>query len=339
MLRNKLPSLVRNKLPTIANEYPIKLMLDSGAFTAWTCNTSVSLDAYITFLKKYNKYIDVAINLDSIPGKFGENPSEQETERSAKDSLDNLNKIKSAGLNVLPVFHQGENMKWLDIMIQAGHEYISISASKTISMLDRAKWIESVFRHIDIYNTKTKIHMLGVTTPYLLFKFPFVSSDSVTWSKAASLGTILLPEFNKGKLNYNAPIPRIFISDNNPRTAVVGKHYKTLPIIVKEYIEDYIKEQGFDIEQLKVSWKKRDEFNCKFFMNLQDEVRKHHKTNFIIYFCSAWSRDKNTTLNAAKINNRLLSFYYYKDIYDDKAFLNFKTKGIFIDKHLHRNIL
>ena len=47
------------------------ILLDSGAFSAWNLGECIDLDAYIGFVKANNGLIYRFINLDKIPGNFG----------------------------------------------------------------------------------------------------------------------------------------------------------------------------------------------------------------------------------------------------------------------------
>jgi len=50
----------------------------------------------------------------------------------------------------------------------------------------------------------------------------------------------------------------------------------------------------------------------------------------ILYFATTWSYLKNITLNENNANNRLLSYFYARDIKNDnKVFHNYVKTGIF----------
>ena len=49
-----------------------KLMIDSGAFTLHRSDKKVDVDKYIDYLNEYHDYFDYYIQLDHIPGKWGQ---------------------------------------------------------------------------------------------------------------------------------------------------------------------------------------------------------------------------------------------------------------------------
>jgi hypothetical protein len=108
----------------------IKLMLDSGAYSAWTQNQAISIAAYIKFVRECEPYLHTYVNLDVIPGALGRPRTWQDTETAAAQSYRSLQLMKDAGLKPLPVFHQGEDFRWLERMLKDGEEYIGISTAK-----------------------------------------------------------------------------------------------------------------------------------------------------------------------------------------------------------------
>src|SRR5690606_11430218 len=107
----------------------MKIMLDSGAFSAWTRGEILKLDDYITFIKRYEGRLNSYINLDVIPGTRGTVPTVKEVEYAAAASLDNYKSMVAAGLRPIPVFHYGENLRWLDRLLEAGADYICLGGT------------------------------------------------------------------------------------------------------------------------------------------------------------------------------------------------------------------
>jgi hypothetical protein len=67
-----------------------KLMIDSGAFTAYTLGKPIELSQYLNFLKKWEGVYDYAITLDVIG--------------DPKETANNLRTLQKANLSVLPVY-------------------------------------------------------------------------------------------------------------------------------------------------------------------------------------------------------------------------------------------
>ena len=66
-----------------------KLIVDSGAFTAWTKGAELNTDEYIAWLNEHKQYIYLAGQVDSIPGKFRQAPTPKEVEEAAQKTYDN----------------------------------------------------------------------------------------------------------------------------------------------------------------------------------------------------------------------------------------------------------
>jgi hypothetical protein len=108
----------------------IKVMLDSGAYSAWRQSGTIAIDDYIRFVRDVEPCVHTYVNLDVIPGALERPRTWNDTQASADASYRNLQKMKDAGLRPLPVFHQGEDFKWLEKMLADGEDYIGISSAK-----------------------------------------------------------------------------------------------------------------------------------------------------------------------------------------------------------------
>ena len=102
----------------------VKLMLDSGAFSAWRKGKPIDLREYCDFVKAHKDVIACCVALDVI------DPSNPEY--AARQSFDNWLYMRSVGIDARPVFHAREDLKWLDMMLDAGAHYIGLSASSII---------------------------------------------------------------------------------------------------------------------------------------------------------------------------------------------------------------
>ena len=85
-----------SKLLELMNGYePKNLIIDSGAFSVWSNGGVIDIDKYAEFCsslkeilpKTINLYI---VNLDVLPGKFGERPTKEQREESAKKGWENM---------------------------------------------------------------------------------------------------------------------------------------------------------------------------------------------------------------------------------------------------------
>lgn len=178
-----------------------KLFIDSGAFSAHTKGKHVDVDEYINFMNEIDDYVHIFAQVDKIPGVFGQPKTPQQLLDAPRESWENYlymkDKVKSVD-KLIPVFHQGEDFKWLVNMLEYTHEdghhipYIGISPANDVSVTSKTKWLLEVFRIIKkSSNPDVKTHAFGMTSLGLLEQFPFTSADSTSWILTATNGNIL----------------------------------------------------------------------------------------------------------------------------------------------------
>lgn len=214
------------------------VMLDSGAYTAWSKGKPVDLKAYIAFC---NQHPDVSyyVNLDVIPGAKGRAPTNDEIEAACKQGWRNYNQmIKELPANkVLPVFHRNERAKWLDQYLSAGVTYIGISPGTKANMADRLGWMKSIKPLVLNKDGKpaVKMHGFGVSSSRLLFYWRWHTVDSTLWIMEARVGNILVPRRLGSVWDYKNPSD-VQVSHNSPRSLAVGSCSPLVQSYVKEYL-------------------------------------------------------------------------------------------------------
>lgn len=230
-------------------ECQCKLFVDSGAYTAHTKGIDIDVDEYIKLINEIDDQVTVFAQVDKIPGRWGQPKTVEQVMAAPKESWDNylymVNKIKSPE-KLLPIFHQGEDFKWLENMINYQYtegplkgkyiDYIGISCNKELSSKEWIAWFEKCFETIrNSKNPNVKTHAFGMTSLKILEQFPFTSSDSTTWLKFATYGSILI----KGKPYY--------ISTRNE---LGDKHIESLSPQVKEEIVKELSRLGFSYDEV-----------------------------------------------------------------------------------------
>src|SRR5262249_29904658 len=120
---------------------PIKVMLDSGAFSSWTKQQPIAVEDYIAFVREVDPYLWTYINLDCIPGARGRPGTMEDAEAAAAASFRNLKTMQAAGLKPLPVFHQGEDIKWLEQMLEDGQDSVGLSTGKNQRRSEQREWL------------------------------------------------------------------------------------------------------------------------------------------------------------------------------------------------------
>lgn|SRR5574343_624496 len=263
----------------------VQLWMDSGAFSAWTKKESIDLDVYISFCLDLEEALAYIVNLDVIPGEFGQkNLSPEEIERSASKGYENYYYMLSRGIpkeKLIHVFHQGEDFKWLKKMVLE-IPYIGLSPANDRTTQEKVLWLDQCMEYVTDSEGYpiVKFHGFAVTSTLLMFRYPWYSADSTSWQMHASYGHILVPRSFFGQYNYEVSPLVLTISNESPQIKNKGKHFSTLPIVEQDYVKRYIFEKGFDLEELKSNYLKRSEINVVYFKDLSDKMTPWPKRRY-----------------------------------------------------------
>lgn len=219
------------------------LFVDSGAYTAFTKGKTIDIDDYIDFVNSLSCNVDHFANLDVIPGKLGFPLTRDDVEKAASESFKNFTYIRKRTMyprRCLPVFHQGEDFKWLEKMLSYQDEcgnvnYICLGGSADKPTVEREAWYRKVFAYLEDRGRKDiKLHCLGCSSVNSLSKFPFYSADATSWARAAAFGRI----YTKfGNVLVSG------VQDNQP------DHIK-MDEIGLPVLKEYVKKRGFDLNDM-----------------------------------------------------------------------------------------
>uniref|UniRef100_A0A6M3KMF8 Putative queuosine tRNA-ribosyltransferase n=1 Tax=viral metagenome TaxID=1070528 RepID=A0A6M3KMF8_9ZZZZ len=271
-----------------------RLILDSGAYSAWTSKSKISLNDYTQFCLANQSQFDYIVNLDVIPAEFGQvGIPEKERERSAKEGWINFLKMIDAGIpqnKIIPVFHQEENFRWLKKMMLKS-KYIGISPANDRNTPQKIEWLDECMKYVcNEYGMPiVKFHGFGITSVKILRRYPFYSADSSTWVKFSRYGTILIPKTNKNQWRYDKnPIPIQVTKRASSRKEDNWKHFDSIPKEAQDVVVKYVTEKGFEMGESKFDDKKeiairsgvrnshriRDLINLQFFIDLEKNLPK-----------------------------------------------------------------
>lgn len=235
--------------------------VDSGAYSAHTKGAEIDVDAYIAYLNEHDEHVAIAAQLDKIPGVFGRPRTKEELEEAPESTWENYlymyPKLKSPE-KLLPIYHQGEDFKHLHRMLnhEPKIEYMGISPSNDLTTKSKEKWIKECFKIIEkSANPNVKTHAFGMTSLWVLDRYPFTSADSTSWIMTGANGGIMS--------KYGV----LMVSDNGKRNP---KHVANLPKAVLEELESYIEAQGFTLEALGSDYKARMCFNIMYLKEWAD---------------------------------------------------------------------
>lgn len=243
-----------------------KLFIDSGAWSAHSKGKEVNIDDYIKYLNEFDDYFYIYAELDKIPGEFRKPKTLEQKLEAPKISWDNYlymkDKVKSRD-KLLPVFHQGEDYKWLINMLEYVHEdtgkhipYIGISPANDSSIPGKIVFIDKCFEIIkNSSNPNVKTHAFGMTSLEILEKYPFTSADSTSYLMSAINGTIMT---DYGYLNVS---DRRLSKDNM-------QFLKD-----KELLEKTVSKYGFTLEELSTSIANRTIYNMKYLLDWSENYK------------------------------------------------------------------
>jgi hypothetical protein len=181
-------------IPTLLALGDCDFMFDSGAFTAWKQDwPQPRLGRVIDQCDELAQLVrDVSrvhfINLDVIPGRFGTNPTASEIAEAIKVSDENFYRlVEMFGDCVLPVFHQGEDLKRL-AAVNAQSDYLCLSPRNDLPEPVRIAWAREIARY-ELPLGK-RIYGLATTGPEMLTAAPWTSVDSASAMNLSSYGEV-----------------------------------------------------------------------------------------------------------------------------------------------------
>ena len=237
-----------------------KLFIDSGAYSAYTKGTELSVDSYITYLNSISRYCTIFAQLDTIPGVMNRPKTLEEKLNAPRLSWENylyMRERLDEPKKLIPIFHQGEDYKWLHNMLEwvdeNGEHIDYIGVSPATDVLGLEDFLTTSFDIIEkSSNPKVKTHAFGMTQLRLLEIYPYTSADSTSWKLCAAMGSIY------------TPWGLIYVSDR-------GKYEKSYilnqPKSAQNNLMSYIEGCGYSFEEVAKFDYARYIVNIKYLMN------------------------------------------------------------------------
>lgn len=250
-----------------------EIVLDSGAYSAWSLGKQVNLDDYITFIHEHKQHLSWYANLDVIT----DDPSE-----SAEPSFDNFKVMKAAGLDPVPVFHFGEDPKWLKCYLEMS-DFIALGGVYKYARPRLYSWLDDVFTEYltdDKGMPTCKVHGFGWTGTKLINRYPWYSVDSSSWVQLTVRGQTWIPH-PAGETGYDfTRSPRIYelyVAANNRRENIWLRDERE-----QKFVWGYIKSKGLPIGRSEIKWIPKDQSppkNGKLLHELRD-INQSNKGEF-----------------------------------------------------------
>ena len=176
-----------------------KLFVDSSAFSAHTLGSEVDIDDYIEYVNANQGMFDCIAELDKIPGEFRKPKTREQLLEAPEISWNNYLYMRDRVIDndkLLPIFHMGEDFKWLELMLETTFDgkhipYIGISPANDSVPKYKDRWFEHVFDIIrKSSNPDVKTHAFGMTALEQLERHPFYSADSTSVIMTGAMGNI-----------------------------------------------------------------------------------------------------------------------------------------------------
>lgn len=246
-------------------EYTAKIMVDSGAFSFYQQSKKKGhiltdeeiyeyTDSYIEFLNDYGQDLEVFVGVDSVPDPDNVNPDY--ARKTWENYLYMYDRLKpEIRHKLIPVFHFGEDFKWLKNMLEYVHadgthlDYIGLAISLEGTTKVRINWANACRKMIEeSSNPNVKTHAFGVGVKSVLDHINVTSTDATSWVKRAAYGMISIDD------------KTVYVSDIQEEK-LSGNHYGERSTAHKEAIEELIKSRGFTIEEIKTDPYARAKFN------------------------------------------------------------------------------
>jgi len=226
-----------------------EVMLDSGAFTAFTKGHKVELNelvaAYDDTSRKLNKRIKHIwfINLDVIPGAYGRIAAEAEVKEALDRSDDNYRLLsKRYGRErVLPVFHQTESQARLRAIVGMA-PFIAMGFRQDFAEEHRISCAEEALSYAHAQGAK--VHGLATTGYKMLSRAPFDTVDSASWLYAAAMGKIIYTG-ERGDMEVVA------VSSISPLQREPRAHFVSLTEAERALILSRVEAAGATLEQVQ----------------------------------------------------------------------------------------
>ena len=211
-----------------------KLFADSGAYSAWTTNSEIDIQEYISFIKEHKDSLEVYACLDDIT-----NPDK---------TWENQEIMEKAGLSPLPVYHTEEGEKYLQRAM--AYPYFAVGGMALKGAVSRREQFNFVFSRVctkknDYYPTH-KVHGFGLASPDLLISYPWFSVDSSSWAQYGRFGIVLIPRIINGAFRYDkAP----YVLTVSSRSKAIGNsgHFRNMSKMEQKWIANYCESKGCPI--------------------------------------------------------------------------------------------
>ena len=252
-----------------------KLLIDSGAHSAHTKGITLDLEEYIGFVNENIDKFTLYVQVDKIPGVYRMPKTAKDWLEAPQLSWENYLYMREKSKDpskLVPVFHQGEDLKWLRNMLDytfsdGSHiPYIGLSPRGDVSLKAKYDFSAECFATIqNSSNPNVKTHAFGATSLEMLERLPYTSADSTTWVLVSAFGQVWMPNCIDGDINGVGI--KLGVSEENRSHPTATQTYWEQPEKIKKKLDDYFESIGTNIEELSVSHSARALASAKYVQN------------------------------------------------------------------------
>lgn len=266
-----------------------KLLVDSGAHSAHTKGIQLDLEEYIGFSNEHMDKITLYVQVDKIPGVYLMPKTPKDFTEAPELSWENYLYMREKSKDpdkLIPVFHMGEDMKWLrnmcDYRFSDGSHipYIGLSPRGDVSLQAKYDFSAECFGVIQSStNPNVKTHAFGATSLEMLEKLPYTSADSTTWVLVSAYGQVWMPNCITGDVN-GVGIKLGVSKENISHPTATQTYWEQTPEIKKK-LDDYFESIGTNIEKLSVSHSERALASAKYVQNWAENYEYKGLRSFV----------------------------------------------------------
>ena len=169
----------------------IRLMLDSGSFSALTQEKEINIADYMEFIHENLDYLDWYVNLDVI-GR-------------GQESYENYRIMRAEGLDPIPVSHLGTPKKYFRGYLDST-DYVGISLRKKVRVADSISELDQLWCDMLTDSQgypRAKYHLFGVSSARIIGGYCWWSFDSASWALNSAYGKLLFPRQNRGLFSFS----------------------------------------------------------------------------------------------------------------------------------------
>lgn len=152
-------------MTAIVREDRLRLIADSGAFSAFTQGSEIKLEEYAAWLHRWRPHLFWCASLDV----FGDPEATFANWRLLRDRHQ---------LDTVPTLHIGSELRWIDVYAAEGVDFMGLGGMVGASRPEVLRWLVHTLRYARDRHPAMRFHAWGTTAHSLIAKLPLYSADS-----------------------------------------------------------------------------------------------------------------------------------------------------------------